>query len=483
MSVRLTDIAGRIKAAGNWCGLGAQPDSESGTDVAANPRLRFERVEQIASFADVFRLDAMRLEVFMQLLYPHCCGLDVHKDSVVACVRHLGENGKPDETIRTFATTTKGLLELGDWLVACRVTDAAMESTGVYWRPVWNLLEDRVKVMLVNAQHIKQVPGRKTDVKDSQWIAQLLQHGLLRPSFVPDRPQRELRDLTRQRAQLADDQARVANRIQKVLEDANIKLGSVASDVLGKSGRDMLKAMIDGQSEPQAIASLARGRMRPKIPALTQALTGHVTNHHRFMLKALLEQVEHLEKQTQAFDARIEEVMGPLAPTIQRLDQIPGVNKRSAQNILAEIGTDMSRFPSADHLASWAGLSPGNNQSAGKRKSGRMTQGNRWLKRTMTQCALAAANKAGSFLQARFRRISARRGRKRAAMAVAHSMILSIYEMLKSGESYHELGAEYLDQFQHDRIKRHLVSRLQYMGYDVNLNPKPTDPKPDIDAA
>ena len=410
----------------------------------------------------------------MQPLYPHCAGLDVHKDSIFACARHLRDGAKATETVRSFSATSRGLSALGDWLVAEEVTDAAMESTGVYWKPVWNLLEGRVKLMLVNAQHIKQVPGRKTDVKDSQWIAQLLQHGLLTPSFVPERPQRELRDLTRQRAQLSGDLACVANRIQKVLEDANIKLGSVATDVLGVSGRDMLKALVGGQSDPAAIAQLARGRMKVKIPALTEALTGRVNDHHRFMLKTLLEQVAHLEKQIEAFDSRIEQVMTPFEKeAIGRLDGIPGVNRRSAENILAEIGTDMTRFPDAAHLASWAGLCPGNHQSASKRKSGRITQGNHWLKRTLTQCALAAGNKNGSFLQSRFRRLAAKRGRKRAAIAVAHSQLTAIYEMLKNHTEYHDLGANYLDQLQRERVKRHLVNRLQGLGYQVNLNELP----------
>jgi transposase len=409
----------------------------------------------------------------MDTLYPHCAGLDVHKDSVVACVRHAGagRGGAPREAVRMFGTTTSELLALGDWLAAEGVTHAAMESTGVYWKPVWNLLEGRLALMLVNAHHVKQVPGRKTDVKDCQWIAQLLQHGLLKPSFVPGRPQRELRDLTRQRAQLVADRARVSNRIQKVLEDANVKLGSVASDVLGASGRDMLRALIGGETDPAAMAELARFRMRRKIPQLREALAGKVTEHHRFMLRQLLDQVEYLERQVAAFDRRVEEVMSPLEKeAARRLDQIPGVEARSAQVIVAEVGTDMARFPSDAHLASWAGLCPGNNESAGKRRTGKTGRGSRWLRATLCQCALAAGRTKGSYYSAQYRRIAARRGRKRAAIAVAHSQLVTIYHLL-GGADYHDLGAEHFDRLRPERLKHNLVSRLQNMGYKVTLEP------------
>jgi transposase len=408
----------------------------------------------------------------MDTLYPHCAGLDVHKDSVVACVRHAGPGGRPREEVRTFGTTTSELLALGDWLAAEGVTHAAMESTGVYWKPVWNLLEGRLALMLVNAHHVKQVPGRKTDVKDCQWIAQLLQHGLLKPSFVPGRPQRELRDLTRQRAQLVADKARVSNRIQKVLEDANVKLGSVASDVLGASGRDMLRALIEGNADPAAMAELARFRMRKKIPQLREALAGKVTDHHRFMLRQLLEQVEHLDRQIASFDRRVEEVMSPLEnEAARKLDEMPGVEARSAQVIVAEVGTDMSRFPSPAHLASWAGLCPGNNESAGKRRTGKTNRGNPWLRATLCQCALAAGRKKGSYYSAQYRRIAARRGRKRAAIAVAHSQLVTAYHLLGGADAYHDLGAEHFDRLRPERLKHSLVSRLQNMGYKVTLEP------------
>ena len=407
----------------------------------------------------------------MDAMFPHCAGLDIHKDSVVACVRHAGHN--PMEQVRTFGTTTEQLLALGDWLTAEGVTHAAMESTGVYWKPVWNLLEGRVQLLLANAQHMRNVPGRKTDVADCQWIAQLMQHGLLKASFVPPAPQRQLRDLTRQRSQLVADRARVANRVQKVLEDANIKLASVASDVLGKSGRDMLDALIAGQSDPAVLADLARLRLRAKIPQLRAALNGKIGDHHRFMLKQLLRQVDDLEKQMRAYDRQIAKVMSPLEKkAIERLDEVPGIDVHAAQVILAEIGTDMSRFASDAHLASWAGLCPGNHQSAGKRHSGKTNNGNRWLRAMLCQCAWAAGRTKGTYYSAQYRRLAARRGRKRAILAVAHSQLVAIYHLLE-GQSYKELGANWFDKLAPERLKNNLVSRLQRMGYDVTLQEKP----------
>jgi transposase len=409
----------------------------------------------------------------MQVLHRCCCGLDVHKESIVACVRRTHSDGRVDEQVRTFVATTAGILELGDWLSEEQVTIAAMESTGVYWKPVWNLLEGRLELMLVNARDVKQVPGRKTDVKDSQWIAQLLACGLLRASFVPARPQRELRDLTRSRASLLQDKARVANRLQKTLEDANIKLGSVATDVLGAAGRDMIRALIDGTMSPEAMANLARYRLRSKIPQLTAALEGLVNEHHRFMLKMLLEQIEHMEGQVSKLDERIEAVMGPLEQkAVQTLDEIPGLDRRAAQNVIAEIGTDMSRFPSAGHLAAWAGLCPGNNQSAGKRRSGRMMEGNRWLKGTLNQCAWAASRKKDSYFAAQHRRLASRRGVKRATMAVAHTQLCVCWELLKGGQAYKDMGRDYFERLDEDRVKRQLVKRLERLGYTVNIEKK-----------
>jgi transposase len=409
----------------------------------------------------------------MQVMHPCCAGLDVHKQTVVACIRRFDSGGHVRHEVRTFATTSAGLLELGDWLVEHQVPIAAMESTGVYWKPVWNLLEGRLELMLVNAREVKQLPGRKTDVKDSQWIAQLLSCGLLRPSFVPPRPQRELRDLTRTRTSLLQDKSRVANRLQKVLEDANIKLGDVASDVLGLSGREMIRALIDGKQSPAQMADLARKRLRLKIPQLTAALAGRVSDHHRFMLQLLMDEIEHYEQHIAKLDHRIEEVMSPLEQTaVTMLDEVPGIDSRSAQNVIAEIGTDMSRFPSAHHLASWAGMCPGNDKSAGKRRSGRMNDGNRWLKGTLNQCAWAASRTRNSYFAAQHRRITSRRGLKRATMAVAHSQLCVCYQLLKNGEAYQDLGRDYFDNTHEDRVKRQLVKRLEKLGYVVSLDKK-----------
>jgi len=410
-------------------------------------------------------------------VHARCCGLDVHKQTVVACVRWVGPDGKIGNEVRTFATTTRGLLELGDWLAQRGVTSVAMESTGIYWKPVWNLLEGRVTrdgevigLMLVNARHVKNVPGRKTDVKDCQWIAQLLAAGLLSPSFVPDRPQRDLRDLTRQRVQLIQDKTRVANRLQKVLEDANIKLSSVVSDVLGVSGREMLQALIEGKMASAQMADLARQKMRVKIPQLIEALSGGVTEHHRFMLGTLLNQVEYIERQIESFDARIEAVMSPLErEAVARLDEIPGLDHRAAENVLAEIGTDMNRFATSAHLASWAGVCPGNNESAGKRRSGRTNEGDKWLKRTLNQTAWAASRKKNSYFAAQYHRLSKRRGPKRAIMAMGHSQLCVIYEMLKNGTRFADLGGDYFDTRNQDQIKAKMIARLENMGYKVTL--------------
>jgi transposase len=378
----------------------------------------------------------------MDILHACCAGLDVHKRTVVACVRRADPAGKVATTIKTFHTMTAGLLDLSDWLATKGVKVIAMESTGTYWKPVFNLLESRFEVVLVNAHHIKQVPGRKTDVRDSEWIAQLLQHGLLRPSFIPPRPTRELRDLTRQRTQLINERTSVINRIQKILEDANIKLGSVASNTLGVSGRLMIEAIIRGQYDPVKLAELARRRLRKKIPQLQQALRGSVTEHHRFLLRTQMDHLNHLERLIVEYSARIEDALDPFAAALARLVTIPGVDFRVAEVVVAEIGLDMDRFPTAGHLSSWAGLASGNHESAGKRRTGRTTHGNRWLKTALVQAAWAAYRAKGTHLRKKFCRIAASRGKKRAAIAVAHTILVIAYHVLKEATTYKEIAAD-----------------------------------------
>ena len=409
----------------------------------------------------------------MDIVYACCAGLDVHKETVVATVRRRLDGGTVQQRTRTYGTMTEQLLELGDWLQAEGVTHLAMESTGVYWKPIWNLLEERFQILLVNAQHIKHVPGRKTDVKDSAWIAQLLQCGLLRGSFVPPPPQRELRELTRQRRQLVHSKASVANRIQKVLEDANLKLGSVATDVLGVSGRDMLRALVAGEKDPVKLAELARGKLRAKIPALRLALQGRVTEHHRFLLELLLEELTHLEGLIERLTARITAVLpAPFAEAIQRLATIPGINVRAAENILAETGIDMAVFPTDGHLASWTGMCPGQRESAGKRQSGRTRKGNQWLRTTLVQVAWAASRTKRTYLSSQYRRLASRRGKKRALVAVGHTILVMVYHLLRDGTTYVESGADYFDRLDTERLTRTLVRRLERLGHAVVLKPK-----------
>ena len=411
----------------------------------------------------------------MQMLYSRCAGFDVHKDSVMVCL--LIDRAEP--IIREFATTTQELLRLRDWLAEYRIKQIAMESTGVYWKPIWNILEDAFELMLVNAQHIRQVPGRKTDVSDCQWIADLLRHGLVHASFVPPSPQRDLRELTRQRSQLIAERARVANRIQKTLEDANLKLGSFVADILGKSSRDMLGALIDHpDADPLKLAQLARSAMRPKIPQIALALKhgGKLRDHHRFMLKQLLDQADYLGKQIDAFEQRIDRMMdqgddAPFARAARRLDPIPGINRRAAQAILAEIGHDMTRFPTAAHLASWAGLCPGNDESAGKRRSGRTRFGNRWLKQMLVQCAWAAARTKRSCFHRLYQRLKNRRGHKRALIAVAHAILCTIWYLLSRASEYTDMTPTPTHQPDPMRLTQHLVQRLQQLGYSVTLTP------------
>ena len=408
----------------------------------------------------------------MDILHSCCAGLDVHKEKVVVCVCKL-HGGKVRQEVRTYRTETNALLQLADWLTDEQVTTVAMEATGVYWKPIWNLFESVFELLLVNPEHIKKVPGRKTDVKDAQWIAELLQHGLLRPSFVPAKPIRQLRDLTRQRVQLVRQKVQVGNRIHKTLEDANIKLGSVASDVLGVSGRVMIRAIIDGESDPIKLADMARQRLRKKIPQLQEALSGEIENHHRFLLGMLMSQVDFLEKQIEKLNQRIEEVLPlPFKEAIKRLDTIPGVDQRGAENIVAEVGVDMKKFASAGHLASWVGMCPGNDESAGKRRSGRTTKGNKWLRVILVQCAWAASRTKATYLQAMYRRLAVRRGKKRALVAVGHRILEIVYNLIKNEQDYRELGADYQEKPENnERLKQRLLKRLEKLGVKVNVEP------------
>jgi len=409
----------------------------------------------------------------MDTVYRCCAGVDVHLKTCEVCVRRVGPDGKAHSVTRQFRTTTRAILEMADWFQDEGVEMVAMESTGVYWKPLWNLLEDRVDLMLCNARHVRNVPGRKTDKRDAQWLADLLQHGVLKPSFVPSRRQRFLRDLTRQRRVLADEKTRVVNRIQKVLEDANIKLSSVASDVMGASGRDMIRAIIAGERDPAVLADMARQKLRRKLPELREALRGDVTEHHRFMLRLHMRQIEFIEQKIAELQARIDEAMAEEAPIIKRLEQVAGIRKVAAQAILAEIGTDMSRFPTAAHLCSWARLCPGTNESAGKRRRSGTGQGNRWLRAIMAQAAWGAAHTKNSYYSAQFRRLAGRRGKKRALVAVAHSLLVAIYHMLKNDAEYQDLGADYFDRRKPEQLTRSLVRRLEKLGHTVTLQPRP----------
>ena len=403
----------------------------------------------------------------MQVVHQRCAGLDVHQKTVKACV--ITPEGR--ET-RTYGTMTADVLEAIDWLLAKGVTHVAMESTGVYWKPIYNLLEGcGFEVLVVNAQHIKAVPGRKTDVKDAEWIAELLRHGLLRGSYIPSRPERELRELVRYRRSLIQERAREVNRVQKVLEGANIKLSSVASDVLGKSGRAMLEAMAAGVDDPQALAGLARGQLKNKQLELERALEGRLSAHQRLLLREQLSHINELDARIDRLNQEVEERMRPFEQALQRLDTIPGVGRTVAEEVIAEIGVDMSRFPTAGHLASWAKVCPGNNESAGKRKSGRTGHGNRWLRSPLLEASRAAARTRNTYLSAQYHRIAARRGGNRAALAVAHTILVIIYHnILKDGTTYKELGGNYFDERDKEAIARRLASRLEKLGYEVKVS-------------
>lgn len=408
----------------------------------------------------------------MEVTHERCCGIDVHKQTVVACVIVTGaQSGKPERETRTFGTMSGDLGALASWLKEKGVTHVAMEATGVYWKPVYNLLEGQFEILVVNAAHIKAIAGRKTDVQDAEWIADLLRHGLLSGSFIPTAQQRALRDLTRFRTTLVEDRARAVNRLQKVLEDANIKLASVATDITGVSARAMLEALLAGQTDPQTLAELAKGQLRRKIDQLRQALTGVLKPHHRVMVAELLGQIDHLDETIERLNAEIEEQMRPFQAEIQRLDSIPGVSRRIAEVLVAEIGADMKPFESAERLASWAGMCPGNNESAGKRKSGRTRKGSRWLRMALVEAAHGAARTRHTYLKAHYHRIAGRRGAKRALVAVGHSILVIAYTLLTRKQTYQDLGENYFDERDREGVKRRAVRRLQQLGYQVTLAP------------
>jgi transposase len=442
----------------------------------------------------------------MQLVHTHCAGLDVHKKTVVAFVRIVEPDGTKTTHLRTFRTMTAELLQLADWLLSLAVTHVAMESTGEFWKPIYNLLEGNLEVLVVNAQHIKHVPGRKTDVKDAEWLAELLAHGLLRPSFVPEAPQRALRDLTRQRSHLVAERASVVNRMQKVLEWANIKLASVATDITGVSARAMLEALLAGQTDLAAIAELARGRMRAKRAELEQALRGTLQPHHAFMIAQHLAHLDFLEEQIASFDDQIQTMLmtdgvlthpadsrdqpssqepgtdstagaagseqgGNWAAACKICDAVPGIGARVAETIVAELGVDMTRFESAKHASKWAGLAPGQNESAGKRKSSRIGKGNRYLRSALIQAAHAAVKKPDTFLAGFYRRLAGRRGKRKAIVAVAHKILVIVYTLLSRGEFYQERGAAVLDERHKDRLLERLQRRIAQLGYNVTLEP------------
>jgi transposase len=410
----------------------------------------------------------------MDVIYTHCCGLDIHKKSVVACLITSEPGQQSAKETRTFRTMTADLLALADWLSVMGCTHVAMESTGQYWRPIYNLLEELFELLLINAQHIKAVPGRKTDVKDAEWIAELLRYGLLRGSFVPSRPQRQLRDLTRYRSNLVQERARTLNRLQNVLEDANIKLASVVSDIGGVSARSMLEALMAGERDVTVLSALARGRMRSKRSELEDALRGRFMPHHSFLLTEHLSHLDYLDEAIDRVSTLIEQHVADEQEVIARLDTIPGVGQRAAEMLLAEIGTDMCRFPTAKHLASWAGMCPGHNESAGKRRSGKTRKGSRWLRQILVEMAHAAAKTKGTYLAAQYRRLAARRGKKRALIAVGHTLLVIAYTMLKRRQPYQDLGAAYFDTLDQHRVERRLVRRLERMGYQVALQPSAT---------
>lgn len=408
----------------------------------------------------------------MQVRFERVAGLDVHRDTVAACVRVPDARSGRSESVETFGATADGLLALRDWLAANKVTHVAMESTGVFWKPVYYTLEDEFTVLLVNAGHIKNVPGRKTDVKDSQWIAELLEAGLLSPSFVPPPPIRDLRDLTRYRTALIRERGREVQRLHKVLQDAGIKLSSAATDIMGVSGRAMLEALMQGTKDPAILADLAKGKLRKKIPLLRQAMVGHFREHHAFVAREILNHVDYVEAAIERVAERIEECLRPFALYRDLLQTIPGIKAKASAVIIAEMGTDMGQFPSAKHLSSWAGLAPGNNESGGKRKRCGTRKGSRWLRACLVEMALAAIRAKKTSFSGRYYRLRTRLGHKKAVVAVAHAMLVVAYRVMGAGRPYEELGRDYYDRRHQQQHKDRLVRQLQKLGFEVDLRPK-----------
>jgi transposase len=407
----------------------------------------------------------------MRIIYKRCGGLDVHKKVIVACLLVLDANGELHKEVKKFGTMTEDLLMLLDWLQAAGCTHVAMESTGVYWKPIYNILEGHLEVVVVNAQHLKGVPGRKTDVLDAEWLAECFQLGLLKASFIPPAPVRELRDLTRYRTSLIRERARTANRLQKVLEDANIKLAGVVTDIQGVSAWAMLEAIVAGTTDPEALADLAKGLLRKKRAQLVAALSGRVKPHHRFLIAEQLSQIEYLEEAIQRIGTEVAERLRPFESKVKQLDSIPGISQQIAEVLLAEMGWDMSRFPSDKNLASWAGMCPGNNESAGKRRNGKTRKGSRWLRHALIEAAHGAARTKNKYLKTQYHRVAAHRGKKKALVAVGHSILIISYHLLTRGQEYTDLGDNYFDERDRSAVQRRCVKRLEKLGYSVQLQP------------